>query len=133
MNLKSVTGRLRRGELHYALGRFRTVRASYSRLQRLKGAVGRTPVANGAQRPTLFPDADVARAVEVMREDAVFLGLRLPPHIVSAIEAFGRSEPLHARYDPDGPTFHYCDVVRGRAADGRPMPLGGIREPTRCP
>jgi hypothetical protein len=133
MNLKSVTGRLRRGELHYALGRFRTVRASYSRYQQFKGAVGRAPVADGAQRPTLFPGTDVALAVETMREEAVFLGLRLPPHIVAAIDAFGRSEPLHARYDPDGPTFHYCDVVRGRAADGRPMPLGGIREPARCP
>jgi hypothetical protein len=33
MNLRSVAGRLKRGELHYALGRFKTVRASYSRLR----------------------------------------------------------------------------------------------------
>lgn len=133
MNLRSVAGRLKRGELHYALGRFKTVRASYSRLQRLKGVVGRTPEMEAAERPTLFANTHVERAVQTMREEAVFLGLKLPPHIVAEIEAFGRAEPLHARYDPDGPTFRYADVVRGRAADGRPMPLGGIREPSRCP
>jgi hypothetical protein len=133
MNLKSVTARLMRGELHYALGRFRTIRASYSRLQRLKGAVRHAPEVESAPQPTLFPNTDIARAVETMREEAVFLGLRLPLHIIADIYAFGRSEPLHARYDPHGPTFHYADVVRGRATDGRPMPLGGIREPSRCP
>jgi hypothetical protein len=133
MNLRSVAGRLKRGELHYALGRFKTVRASYSRLQRLKSVVGRTPKMEAAEQPTLFANANVDRAVQTMREEAVFLGLKLPPHVVADIEAFGRGEPLHARYDPDGPTFRYSDVVRGRAADGRPMPLGGIREPNRCP
>jgi hypothetical protein len=133
MNFRSVAGRLRRGEFHYALGRFKTVRASYSGLQRLRGMVGRAPDMEGAGRPTLFPNTDVDCAVECMRQEAVFLGLRLPPPIVAEIEAFGRSEPLHARYDPDGPTFFYTDVVRGRAADGRPMPLGGIKEPSRCP
>ena len=133
MNFRSVAGRLRRGEFHYALGRFKTVRASYSGLRRLRGMVGRAPELKGAGRPTLFPNANVDCAVECMRREAVFLGLRLPPHIVAEIEAFGRSEPLHARYDPDGPTFLYTDVVRGRAADGRPMPLGGIKEPSRCP
>jgi hypothetical protein len=133
MNLRSVAGRLKRGELHYALGRFKTVRASYSRLQRLKSVVGRTPKMEAAEQPTLFANANVDRAVQTMREEAVFLGLKLPPHVVADIEAFGRGEPLHARYDPDGPTFRYSDVVRGRAADGRPMPLGGIREPSRCP
>ena len=133
MNLRSVAGRLKRGELHYALGRFKTVRASYSRLQRLKSVVGRTPEMEAAERTTLFANTHVERAVQTMREEAVFLGLKLPPHIVADIEAFGRAEPLHARYDPDGPTFRYADVVRGRAADGRPMPLGGIREPSRCP
>jgi hypothetical protein len=133
MNLKSVTARLMRGEFYYALGRFRTIRASYSRLQRLKGAARYDPEVESAPQPTLFPNTDIARAVETMREEAVFLRLRLPLHIIADIYAFGRSEPLHARYDPHGPTFHYADVVRGCAADGRPMPLGGIREPTRCP
>lgn len=130
MNFKSVATRIRRGELHYALGRFKTIRASYSRLQGLRG---RSSTVDYAGRPTLFPDTDIQGAVRIMRAEAVFLGLKLPPHIITQIETFGRAEPLHARYDPDGPTFFYSDVIRGRAVDGRPMPLGGIKEPSRCP
>ena len=71
--------------------------------------------------------------METIREEAVFVGLNLPPDVVAQIEAFGRSEPLHAIYDPEGPTFRYSEVVRGKCADGRRMPIGGIREPSRCP
>ena len=70
--------------------------------------------------------------MQTIREEAVFVGLKLPAGIVAEIDAFARSEPLHAIYDPEGPTFRYSDVVRGRSADGRPMPIGGIREPSRC-
>ena len=76
MNFRSVAGRLRRGEFHYALGRFKTVRASYSGLQRLRGMVGQAPDMKGAGRPTLFPNANVGCAVECMHQEAVFLGLR---------------------------------------------------------
>jgi hypothetical protein len=109
------------------------VRASYSNLQRLRAAVAGESPSELAGRPTLFPNTNIDKAVDSMREEAVFLGLKLPPHIIAEIDAFGRSEPLHARYDPDGPTFFYADVTRGQAADGRPMPLGGIKEPSRCP
>lgn len=87
----------------------------------------------GEMRQTLFPGTDIDKVVKAIRDDAVYVGLRLPPDIVSEILEFARSEPLHAIYDPDGPTFQYKDVVNGRAADGRPMPIGGIREPSRCP
>jgi len=70
--------------------------------------------------------------VQTIREEAVFVGLNLPAGIVADIEAFARSEPLHAIYDPEGASFRYSDIVRGRSADGRSMPIGGIREPSRC-
>lgn len=66
-------------------------------------------------------------------EEVVFIGLQLPAYIVAEIEAFGRSEPLHAIFDPTGPTFKYADVVRGKCIDGRLVPVGGIGEPSRCP
>jgi hypothetical protein len=81
----------------------------------------------------MFSGIDVREVVETIRGEAVFVGLTLPPAITSEISAFGHSEPLHARYDPNGPTFHYKDVVRGQSADGRPMPLAGVRDPIRCP
>lgn len=133
MNLRSVATRLGNGEIHYFFGRFKALRSSYSSLQRIRAAFTGTSLAEPSGRSTLFPNTDIDDAVGAIREEAVYLGLKLPADIVAAIDAFGRTEPLHARYDPGGPTFLYADVIRGRAADGRPMPLGGIKDPSRCP
>src|SRR5262245_7124379 len=73
MNFRSVAGRLRRGEFHYALGRFKTVRASYSGLQRLRGLVGRAPEMRGTGRSTLFPKANVDCGVGCMGVGAGFV------------------------------------------------------------
>jgi len=115
------------------LGRFRTVRMAYGNMRRVLEGGPPAYHNGGERRPTLFPGTDIDKVVQAIRDDAVYVGLRLPPDIVSEILEFARSEPLHAIYDPDGPTFRYADVVNGRAADGRPMPIGGIKEPSRCP
>jgi hypothetical protein len=131
MNLKSVADRIRKGDLQYLLGRFKTVRIAYGGARRLMDrSVGHE--ANGSAT-TLFGDVDVKRVIQTIREDAVFVGLELPAEIVAEIAAFGRSEPLYAGYDPAGPKFHYADVTRGRTPDGRPVPIGGIADPARCP
>jgi hypothetical protein len=59
---------------------------------------------------TLSPDAHIKNIVKAISKEAVFLGLNLPANIVAEIDAFARSEPLHANYDPHGPTFQYADV-----------------------
>jgi len=136
MNLTSVARRAARVDLQYVLGRFRTVRATYSGIRRAHEAARRITQGRDSirdQHPTLFPDANIARIVQSIRDDAVFVGLNLPDRIVSEIRQFGLSEPLHAIYDPHGPTFSYSDVVEGKAADSRLMPIGGVREPARCP
>jgi hypothetical protein len=133
MNLKGVADRIRRGDVHYVLGRFKTVRRAYSGARRIGESF--TPGGSGKNSagPSLFPNADVGQIVKTIRKEAVFVGLNLPPDIVTEIRHFGMSEKLFAGYDPDGPTFRYADVKRGKAPDGRPVPIGGIREPTRCP
>jgi hypothetical protein len=83
-------------------------------------------------RQTIFPGVDTDRVVKSIRDEAVFVGLKLPPNLVEQIKAFALAEPLHAIYDPNGPTFTYADVSNGRAADGRRMPIGGVRDPARC-
>lgn len=132
MNLKSIASKVRHGEVSYALGRFKTVRVSYSALRKAQRALRGNAEPSVEGRPTLFPNTNVQNVIRTIREDAVFVGLKLPPHTVREIEAFARSEPLHAIYDPEGPTFRYSDVTRGQSIDRRPMPIGGIREPTRC-
>jgi hypothetical protein len=133
MDIAGVARRIRAGDVQYMLGRFRTVRVAYGGMRRV--LEGRWPVLDneGDRCATLFPGTDINKVVQTIRDEAVYVGLRLPAEIVSEILEFARSEPLHAIYDPDGPTFRYEDVVNGRAADGRPMPVGGIREPSRCP
>jgi len=129
MNLKSVAAKIGKGDVQYALGRFRTVRLLYGGMRRLVD--GPIPVRDA--RPTLFPDADVKQIVHTVRKEAVFVGLTLPTSTIAEIDAFARAEPLHANYDPNGPTFRYADVRRGKTPDGRQVPIGGVRDPARCP
>jgi hypothetical protein len=130
MNFKGIATKLLKGDVGYALGRFKSVRATYGAARRLLD--GSAPVLR-SDEPTLFPRANLEQIVKTIRDEAVFVGLNLPAHIVAEIDSFGRSQPLYAGYDPSGPTFLYGDVHRGKAPGGRPVPIGGIRDPTRCP
>jgi len=71
--------------------------------------------------------------VQTVRQEAVYVGLNLPSAIIAEIKAFALSEPLHAIYAPNGPIFRYADVLNGFAPDGRPIPVGGVSDPQRCP
>ncbi|MGY3615812.1 hypothetical protein [Bradyrhizobium sp. USDA 10063] len=133
MNFQTIATRIARGELSYVLGRFKTVRSAYSGVRQLAASLGSTAVSDADGHTTLFPDTDISHVVQTIREEAVFIGLQLPPRIIAEIESFARSEPLHAIFDPTGPTFKYADVVRGKCIDGRAVPVGGIHEPARCP
>jgi hypothetical protein len=132
MNIGPVLGKVRRNNIQYALGRFKTVRSTYRRVRQVIGAFSpRTDITD--RRSSLFPDAEIEKVVEAIRSDAVFVGLNLPADTVAQIRDFAATEPLHAIYDPSGPTFRYSEVVRGMAADGRPMPIGGVSNPAGCP
>jgi hypothetical protein len=130
MKFRTVAERIFKGDAHYALGRFRTVRLAYGGARRL---MDRRDSVQQNGNSTLFSDQNVGQIVKTVSEDAVFIGLNLPAYIVSEIDAFARSEPLHTNYDPNGPTFRYSDVIRGKAPDGRLVPIAGIHKPTRCP
>lgn len=132
MNLRSIARKISGGELHYILGRFWTVRKTYSGIRSLRNGLSR-PDLDIEDHQTLFPKACVPEVVAAIRTEAVYIGLQLPAEIVSEIRNFAESEPLHAIYDPNGPTFPYETVVRGIAADGRIVPVAGVSDPTRCP
>lgn len=130
MDLQSIAARLAKGDVHYALARFKTVRLAYGGMRRLRDDA---QPRRQNETSTLFPDADVDHIVKGISQDAVYVGFNIPPHIIDEISAFARSEPLHASYDPNGATFRYSEVIRGKAPDGRSVPIAGLREPTRCP
>jgi hypothetical protein len=133
VNLKSVAKRLRHGGFEYALGRFATVRAAYAGMRRVFDPPGEVLSRGEIYSNTIFPDIDIDRVVQAIRDEAVFVGLRLPDRLVNEIHAFARTQPLHANYDPSGPTFFYHEVIRGKCPDGRPVPLGGVHDSIRCP
>ena len=127
-----IINRIKSKDLAYMLGRFRMVRLGYSSARGAADFFKRKQVGQWTM-PTVFPDAIVPDIVQSIRNEAVFVGLNLPKYLVDQIMDFALSEPLHAIYDPTGPTFFYSDVHNGVAADGRTMPIGGITKPERCP
>ena len=131
MNVSGIASRIYGLDFQYVLGRFKTVRVTYSGLRRLIGS--RTAATANNQSATLFPEINIDQVVQNIREQAVYTDLKLPADIVAEIRAFALSEPLHASHDPDGPNFHYSDVVRGKIADGRLVAVSGVRDPSRCP
>ena len=133
MNIKSIARRIGKGEFHYFLGRFNTVRRAHSRIQSVRDAFGRRHALVPLSCTSLFHTENVRQVVANIRAEAVHIGFQLPPHIIKEIDAFARTEPLHPGNNPDGQEFYYQDVNRGYAADGRAVPLGGIRNPIRCP
>jgi hypothetical protein len=133
MNVKSVASRIASGDVQYILGRFKTVRVAYSGVQQLRQFATRVAPDSLPGRPTQFPGQDIGHVVRTIQEEAVFVGLQLPADTVAEIEAFCRTEPLHARNDPDGPTFYHSEVIRGHAPGGRSTPIGAVRDPLRCP
>lgn len=133
MNLKGIATRVRQGELSYVLGRFKSVRTTYAGVRRVTDALPKRTISSSLRASTIFPCAEISEAIRSIQDEAVFIGLNLPADIVAEIDAFGRNEPLHAIYDPNGPTFRYSDVVRGKAPDGRLIPVAGVKDPARCP
>src|SRR5262249_44794948 len=114
---------------------FKTVRRTYSRTKHMMeiARIVRPLNSTVGRIETIFPEADIEGVVRSIHDDAVYVGLNLPNEMVEEVRTFALMEPLHAIYDPNGPTFLYSDVSNGRAADGRPIPVGGVRDPARCP
>ena len=115
MNLQSIASKILAGELNYVIGRFKTVRATYSHVRRIAERFAPNVSDNRDGQSTLFPHVDVDPIAQEVRSEAVFIGLNLPADIVAEIRAFAESEPLHASYDPDGSEFMYSEVANGNA------------------
>lgn len=131
MNLASIATHVRRGNVHWALGRFKLVRTAYSTIRQYGNQSAQ--IYSAAPRDTLFRDINVDDAVREIATEAVCLGFQLPAEICASIEDFAKTQPLHAHNDPYGANFYYSDVHRGRTAAGREVPVGGVKNPMRCP
>jgi hypothetical protein len=106
--------------LPYALGRFHVVRRFYSWQRQ---AVEKSRISSPSEA-TLFPSVAVADAVESIRRDAVFTGVRIPDDYVARLQEFATSQPLRVKNGPNG--FRYKDVNNGRLHDGQVVTLAQV-------
>ncbi|WP_166260720.1 hypothetical protein [Marinobacter salicampi] len=132
MNITRGWKLVRGGELYYVLGRFQLVRSIYSRLRAFHQSRRRTP-SDLTEEATLFVGLDIDAAVQAIRSEAVFIGANLPNSVVDEIVRFCKEEALFARHEPEGGTFRAREVVGGFRPDGRPAPIGAIKDPLSCP
>ena len=128
MNVSNIARRLVAGELHYALGRFETVRRGYSLMRRL--GLRRQPAAWSTPVSTLFPKIDVHDAAKSVRRDSVAFGFDLPAPLVEELVQFAHDAILYDRGLPR--PFRRNAVIDGRLPDGTPVVLGLIPEPMQC-
>lgn len=115
----------------FVLGRFRICRVAYSHTQRFRQSVGpiyRRRIREKGKplqprRETIFPEIDVDRSVEELRDVGVSLGLSLPANLVDQLRDLASTLPLQngVRSEP----FMKSDVAEGgRLKDGEMVSLG---------
>ncbi|CAO3413735.1 hypothetical protein [Azospirillum doebereinerae] len=132
MNVANIARRLAAGELHYALGRFETVRRGYSALRRLTPrSAARSPAGPPLSLPllpnSLFVGVTPERALADLRRDSIALGFDLPPSTVAELVGFATDSPLKTRGNDR--LFHRHEVVNGRLPDGTPVVLATVPDP----
>lgn len=125
------------GKLYFAMGRFRTVRRSYSAWRHLRQSLSPARPANGAAAggvpagASLFAGHDRRTIVDTLRRDGIYVGLQLPPAVVDEVVGFARTAPLTRWAEED--SFTYADVKDGRLPSGEAVVVGSVREPEACP
>jgi hypothetical protein len=119
------------GKLYFAMGRFRTVRRSYSVLRRVQQLLVPPKRSAAPPPPTLFAGHSRKAVLEVLARDGIYVGLDLAPALIDQIVTFARSAPL-VRWAEEG-GFTYGDVANGRLPGGEPVVVGSVRDPQACP
>lgn len=120
------------GKLYFAMGRFRTVRRSYSAWRHVRQHLSPPQQVNGvAAGPSLFAAHDKRTIVDTLRRDGIYVGLQLPPAIIDEVVSFARTAPLTRWAEED--SFTYADVTNGRLPSGDAVVVGSVRDPEACP
>ena len=135
MNVTNIARRLVAGELHYALGRFESVRRGYSALRRLApNRMVRPPVGPPVPLPalpsSLFTAVTPRTALADLRRDSIAFGFDLPPATVAEIVGFATHSPIRMR-DSDR-FFHRHEVIDGKLDDGTPVVIATVPDPLDC-
>lgn len=119
------------GKVIFALGRFPTVRRSYTAVRRTVQKLAPPHLPLDAAPVVDIPGYDLDGIIETLHRDSIFAGLQISPAMVAGLQDYARSNPL-TRWDL-AENFRYDDVANGRLADGRPVVVASVHKPERCP
>jgi len=136
MNLSVAWGRLSarfaKRDLHRTIGRFGTVRRTYSwwqnRIQHPHEAdyQGRLNLCE----TSIFDDISPEQYAQELRRRSIALGLQLPPAFVSFIYQFALNNHL---YEPGfEEEFGVDEIAEGRLPNGRPVMRGLVKDLHQC-
>lgn len=128
-----LSARLLRRDLHHTIGRFNTVRRTYSLLQKSRQALNSSHYKQrlNLQENTLFPEILSADCTRDLRRDGVSLGLQLPSSLVKQVYEYACQTPLHEPGFDD--VFWADDIYKGcLPTTGRPVMRGLVKEPENC-
>lgn len=128
-----LSSRLQKRDVHRTIGRFSTVRKTYSLYQKSRQAPNPNSYKHQLQprESTLFPQIFPAICAQEMREQSVSFGMQLPAEMVNQVYQYACQNLL---YEPgfEG-EFYADDVKNGTLPDGRPVLRGLVKNPTHCP
>jgi hypothetical protein len=127
MNWRTIAAKLLAGEVHFALGRFYSVRRAYGVISGLRWP----PSLPETQVIPIFEQGLVGAALRSLHADGVAPGFDLPAGIVAEIREY--AERSICRRSGDQRQFTFDEVTRGRLPDGKPVVLGFVDNPRDCP
>lgn len=128
-----LSSRLQKRDVHRTIGRFNTVRQTYSWLQKHKQAAN--PDYYRAQlnprESSLFPQLSPERCAQELRENSVSFGFQLPSELVHQVHTYACQSPL---YEPGSEDEFFADDIKGgKLPTGRPVLRGLVKNPSHCP
>ncbi|MEM9816293.1 MAG: hypothetical protein AAF827_07815 [Cyanobacteria bacterium P01_D01_bin.6] len=128
-----LSARLAKRDIHHTIGRFNTVRKTYSLLQKgfqsSNSSYHRSRL--NLQEKSLFPNNSPEQFAQKIKQRSVAFGLQLTCDKVAEIHEYACQNFL---YEPGfEEKFKIEDVVQGRLSNGRNVMRGLVEDPGACP
>lgn len=128
-----LSARLAKRDVHRTLGRFNTVRKTYSLLQGRYQSLNQSSYKKRLhlREKSLFLNISPEKCAQEIRHQSVAFGLQLPPDKVAEISQYAHQNLL---YEPgfEG-EFKVEEVHRGYLPNGRAVMRGLVQHPEHCP
>jgi hypothetical protein len=115
---------------HQHLGRFRSVRRTYSFLQGQYQELSPKRLNHIVNRESLFAPLNIPDCIAEIRRSGVFPGLQLPPEIIAAVHQHAVQNPCQEPGFSD--TFMIQQLQNGRLANGRSVLRGLVSRLAEC-